>query len=148
MVDPDFCPVVYTTQVSDLTCTEDPITAPVDGTELSTPPSFSWFYDSDRCPIDDNSPSEQDVTVTATSTSIYGTSSTPVSDDEPFKVVYDDPCCNADLVTITVNPSLVFPSSDDYSGSNIIFDYGTNAYTVDPPICALSVVCEGVSPTN
>ena len=115
---------------------------------MAFPPSYSWFYDTDRCPLDDNSPSEQTVTVTATSTSIYGVNNTPVSDDEDFKVVYDDPCCDPTLVTITVNPSLVAPLSDNYSGSNLIFDYGANAYTVEPSICQLSVVCEDVFPSN
>ena len=62
-------------------------------------------------------------------------------------MTYEDPCCNPDLVTITNNagtPSL----TDAYTGASLTFFYGANPFTVEPSICNLSVVCEGVSPAN
>ena len=51
------------------------------------------------------------------------------------------------MVTIT-NNAVQAAFIDSYTNDNLIFDYGANPYTVEPSICNLSVVCEGVSPAN
>ena len=38
--------------------------------------------------------------------------------------------------------------TDDYSGTNKVFDYGANPYTVTPSVCNLSVKCLSVTPSN
>ena len=85
--------------------------------------------------------------MTGTSDSKYGTTSAAVSDFTEFKVCYQSPCCDDTLTTINIS-NAVATVTDNYSGTDKVFDYGANPYTVTPSICNLSVKCLGVQPSN
>lgn len=84
----------------------------------------------------------------ASSSSPYSTGNKPVAtESEQFKINYDSPCCNAAVTRITPS-DIQSPPPDNYSGTDIVFDYAANPYTVTPDLCETTIECVGVNPPN
>lgn len=106
--------------------------------------TFSFFYDQDVAPVAPTAQT-QTVTVTATSGSLYSPTQPRETSTATFVLSFVNPCIDPNLTTITPKTQ-TDPSSDDYSGATRTFTY--DPFTVDPPICPLTISCVSISPDS
>ena len=115
-ISPDYCPFTYAYGATNLASGESGLTRAGD--------THSFFY-ADFAAIGQT----QVVTITATSTSIYGTNNAPITASDTFDVNYESPCQDHILTTLTATAQATGPS-DNYSDTLKTWSY--NDFTVDP----------------
>ena len=91
VVEPDYCPLTYVITADTLDAGTTAITINADSTLVSV------YWDADDSPLDQ----QQEVTVTATSTSKYNTVNSAITFEDKFDVTFQSPCDNEDLITLT-----------------------------------------------
>jgi hypothetical protein len=104
---------------------------------------FDFEWSRDNSPLDLITP--QEITIVATSTSIYGTQNTPESVTDSFTLTPLTACGNSDLVTIS-SSTQTNPPSDSYSGIERVFTY--NEFGIAPDYCEFTITCVDASPAN
>ena len=138
---PNYCPFAYTS--SETTFNNDAGDA-TNAVTFATDPerTYKISYSADLSPVLSPVAAAQTVTVTATSSSIYGISNAAKVTSDSFGVIFESPCAVESLTEITP-VTQTSPPSDDYSGTNVVFNYVP--FTVVPDICDLTVACTSVS---
>ena len=92
-ISPDYCPVEYSYEDTGFTDGGNmPATAITQEGKTS-----KFFWDTDKSPLGQT----QTVTITGTSTTIYGRSNAPETDSTSYILDFADPCIDANFASIT-----------------------------------------------
>ena len=132
-ISPNYCPLSYTYNIADITNVPGVKAISVDNDK-----TFTIYYATNLLPLGQS----ETVTITATSKSIYNASPSTKKASSSFVLTFKNPCIDPVLVTLAENPQ-TSPSSDKYTGSNVVFTY--SPFTVVPSFCPMTTACKSVS---
>ena len=141
-MEPDYCPINYTYEDTKFKDSSE-----MDATAITQDDKTSkFFWDTDKSPLGQT----QTVTITGTSYSIYGPSTSPLSDFNTFDLTFVDPCVSTDYVSITEPTQLDGKKTDNFSGNDVVFTYNPPVVTA-PSVCLSGnemVTCNSFTPEN